>query len=44
MADWLKFQCRDPSREVGKSRRGLRRLELHAGRVKFVLNGYWSVY
>ena len=39
----LKFQCRDRSREVGESRRGLRRLKLQAGRVKFVPNGCRNV-
>ena len=40
----LKFQCRDRSREAGESRRDLRRLGLQAERVKFVPNGYPSVY
>ena len=40
----LKFQCRDRSREAGESRRDLRRLGLQAERVKFVPNGYRSVY
>ena len=35
----LKFQCRGRIREVGESQRGLRRLKLLAGRVKFVPNG-----
>ena len=40
----LKFQCRGRSREAGESRRDLRRLGLQAERVKFVPNGYRSVY